>query len=210
MGAIPPPALPGSGSAGRGLGALLSARAYRAPRASMWNRVYLAGQRASIPCMGSGHVRQADDARNAPYGSTGCFMPHPPPREAPRPQRGAPDKSSGPCARGAAEGPCDFSSRVMKKPLARKRDSNMWWLGQRPNHHIFGFLSGTKAFSSRSRCLAGVPMQGAPPLRCGVRREGRLCAGGGSKGHQDGLPQALCRLRRSHIDPKPIMTHVRG
>jgi hypothetical protein len=27
------------------------------------------------------------------------------PREAPRPQRGAPDKSSGPCARGAAEGP---------------------------------------------------------------------------------------------------------
>jgi hypothetical protein len=29
----------------------------------------------------------------------------PRPREAPRPQRGAPDKSSGPCARGAAEGP---------------------------------------------------------------------------------------------------------
>jgi hypothetical protein len=27
------------------------------------------------------------------------------PREAPRPQRGAPDKSSGPCARGAVEGP---------------------------------------------------------------------------------------------------------
>ena len=125
---------------------------------------------------GSGHVRQAEDPRHAPYGSTGCSTPHPvraarpggppgrdgpsparspprhsrgalsavrrslhpkpmrgegkgvkeglgakrpqpllitsPPREAPRPQRGAPDRSSGPCARGAAEGPCDsFRSR---------------------------------------------------------------------------------------------------
>jgi len=33
----------------------------------------------------------------------------PRPLQAPRPQRGAPDKSSGPCARGAAEGPCDYS-----------------------------------------------------------------------------------------------------
>ena len=29
--------------------------------------------------MGSGPVRQADDARHAPDGSTGCFTPHPPP-----------------------------------------------------------------------------------------------------------------------------------
>jgi len=82
----------------------------------------------------------------------------------PRPQRGAPDKSPGPCARGAAEGPS------------------------------LRFLSW----------LAGVPMQGAPPLRCGVRREGGLRAGGGSKGHPDSRLQPLWRLRRSHMVPNLI------
>jgi len=52
--------------------------------------------------------------------------------------------------------------------------------------------------------VAGVPMQGAPPLRCGVRREGGLRAGGGSKGHQDSLLRPLCRLRRSPMVPNPI------
>ena len=52
--------------------------------------------------------------------------------------------------------------------------------------------------------LAGVPMQRAPPLRCGGRRDGGLRAGGGSKGHQDSLLRALCRLRRSHMVPNLI------
>ena len=54
--------------------------------------------------MGSGHVRQAGDAHHARK-AQGASRLTPRPREAPRPQRGAPDKSSGPCARGAAEGP---------------------------------------------------------------------------------------------------------
>jgi hypothetical protein len=41
--------------------------------------------------------------------------------------------------------------------------------------------------------LAGVPMQGAPPLRCGVRREGALRAGGGSKSQP-----AMARVTVSH------------
>jgi hypothetical protein len=58
--------------------------------------------------------------------------------------------------------------------------------------------------------LAGVPMQGAPPLRCGVRREGGFRAGGGSKGHQDSLLRALCRIRRSHMVPNLIRGCLRA
>jgi len=71
------------------------------------------------PASSSGYVRRAGEARHArtaqgasrltpfgprePAGSRGETAPCP--REPPRPHRGAPDKSSGPCARGAAEGP---------------------------------------------------------------------------------------------------------
>jgi hypothetical protein len=91
--------------------------------------------------MGSGHVRQADDARHAPYGSTGCFTPHPPPAQ----------------------------SRPTPEGRSRQELGTM----------CAGRSRGALRFLSRS---AGVPMQGAPPLRCGVRREGGLRAGGGSKG----------------------------
>jgi hypothetical protein len=42
------------------------------------------------------------------------------------------------------------SGRVMKKRLARRREPYTWWLGLRPRDHAYRFLSGTKAFSSRS------------------------------------------------------------
>jgi len=112
----------------------------------------------------------------------------------PRPQRGAPDKSSGPCARGAAEGPCDFSGRVMKKPLARERDSNMWWLGPRPHHHKLGFLSRPRPFHHAPGVRQALPCRGL--LRCAAE-----CA---AKGHPGGLLRDLRRLRRSHMVPNPI------
>ena len=42
------------------------------------------------------------------------------------------------------------TSRGMKKPLARRRELQLWWPGLCPNHHNCGFLSGTKVFSPRS------------------------------------------------------------
>jgi hypothetical protein len=36
----------------------------------------------------------------------------------------------------------------MKEPLARRREPYIRWLGQSPNHLIYGFLSATKASSS--------------------------------------------------------------
>jgi hypothetical protein len=38
----------------------------------------------------------------------------------------------------------------MKKPFARRREPYMWRLRLRLNLHIYEFLSGTKAISSRS------------------------------------------------------------
>jgi len=45
------------------------------------------------------------------------------------------------------------------------------------------------ALSAFLSWLAGAPMQGAPPLRCGVRREGGLRAGGDRRG----IKTACCR-----------------
>ena len=184
--------------------------------------------------MGSGHVRQAEDARRAPYGGTGCFKPHLPSARSPRPQRGAPDKSSGPCARGAAEGhsprcgacsiPSQFAERETEKspPLRAKPPDPRGVLPIRARDHVRGAQpkgslrcagpAPSQASSLRGRrrshipsarspptpegrsrqelgtvCAgrsrgalrflsqsAGAAMQGAPALRCGVRREGGL------------------------------------
>ena len=82
-----------------------------------------------------------------------------------------------------------------------------------PHNHLPSARSPPRSSRGALRFLswlAGVPKQGAPPLRCGVRREGGLRAGGGSKGQQDSLLRALCRLRRSHMVPNLIRGCLRA
>ena len=89
----------------------------------------------------------------------------------------------------------------MKKPLARRTEPHMWWLGLCPSHHIYGVLSGTKAFSSRSQRIAlsgprfflalsgmrEVPVR--TPVGISLSREGRSLADGCS------VPAATLRVR---------------
>jgi hypothetical protein len=42
----------------------------------------------------------------------------------------------------------------------------MWWVGQSPNHHIYGFLSGTKVLSSRS--YSGLAHLARPTRTCSL------------------------------------------
>ena len=57
--------------------------------------------------------------------------------------------------------------RVMRMPLARRREPHIWWLGQSPNHRSYGFLSGTKAYSSRSWSCAQRPVGTCPMMGMG-------------------------------------------
>jgi len=113
--------------------------------------------------MGSGHVRQADDARHAPYGSTVCFSPHPPSaRSPPRRSRGALSAAR---------------RSLHPKPLRGEGEGTPEGLGalgpQPPKLPPLPLRLLSQS--------AGALVQGAPPLRCGVRREGARDGGSNAR-----------------------------
>ena len=162
----------------------------------------------SIVQVAHGSVKRrmpAEDARHA-WTAQGTSSLTPLPREAPRPHRGAPDKSSGPCARGAAEGysprcgarsiPSQYAERGKEQspPGRAKPPTPEGRSRQELGTMCAGRSRGALRFLSQS---AGAHMQGAPPLRCRVRREG-----GASRGW--GFEAALRRTARSPVVTRTV------
>ena len=91
------------------------------------------------------------------------------PREAPRPQRGAPDKSSGPCARGAAEGPLRREFAIDTAECGGEGEELKEAGGRRPPASFKTSPLPRLDSLLRRVTLAG----GGPPLRYGLLREGK-------------------------------------